>query len=71
MGDVSYFHGQLCLPFPPPTRCGWEWDGRGEGTPLCFLRLREVVQSGEEEGLENPESPFQYLKGAYKKKGEE
>lgn len=37
---------------------------------MCFLRLREVVQSGEEEGLENPESPFQYLKGAYKKKGE-
>lgn len=45
--------------FPPPTRCGWQWGGQREGTPLCLLRLSKVVQSGEEKGLENPESPFQ------------
>lgn len=33
---------------------------------MRLLRLREVVQSGEEKGLEKFESPFQYLKEAYK-----
>lgn len=57
------FMGSSAFPSPPASRCGWQWGGQREGTPLCFLRLREVVQSVEE----NPESPFQYLKGTYKK----